>query len=181
MSVLKTSKLGHPILRQVARGLSASEIKDPRIQKLIDDMIVTMHEYDGVGLAAPQVHESLQIAVIEAKGNSRYPAAPDIPLLVLVNPKFVKKSEAVQKGWEGCLSVEGFRGMVPRSKEVEIRYLDRHAKEKRLVADGFLAVVVQHELDHLDGKVFLDRMEDLSTLTHLKEYGRYWTQGDEDG
>jgi peptide deformylase len=179
MSILKTSKLGHPVLRQTARAVSPAELKDPAIQKLIDDMIVTMHEYDGVGLAAPQVHESLQIAVIEVRENPRYPAAPNIPLLILINPVFTRKSDSLQKGWEGCLSVEGFRGVVPRSREVEVRYLDRDGTERELAADGFLAVVLQHELDHLAGKVFLDRMEDLSTLTHLKEYGIYWSRPDD--
>lgn len=174
MSILKTSKLGNPVLRQQAKEVTPSELKSPAMQKLIDDMIETLHEYDGVGLAAPQVYESLQIAVIEVDKSKRYPQAPDIPLLVLVNPVFIKKSDTVQHGWEGCLSVEGFRGLVPRSKMVEIRYLDHQGKKRQLNADDFLAVVIQHELDHLAGKVFLDRMEDLATLTHLKEFERYW-------
>ena len=180
MAILKTSKLGNPILRQTAKEVSPSKLKNPAIQRFIDDMVITMHEYDGVGLAAPQVHESIQIAVIEAKKNPRYRGSPDIPLLVLVNPVFISKSKSLQRGWEGCLSVEGFRGVVPRSQKVEIRYLDRKARERRLSADGFLAVVIQHEIDHLAGKVFLDRMEDLSTLTHLKEYERYWIQTADD-
>jgi peptide deformylase len=178
MSILKTSKLGNPVLRQQAKEVNPSELKSPVMQKLIDDMIETMHEYDGVGLAAPQVHESLQMAVIEVDKSKRYPEAPDIPLLVLVNPVIIKKSETVQNGWEGCLSVEGFRGIVPRSKTVEIRYLDRQGKKRQLDADDFLAVVIQHELDHLAGKVFLDRMPDLATLTHLKEFERYWLKSD---
>lgn len=180
MSILKTTKLGNPILRKTARAVTPAGIGSPAIQKLIDDMIETMHEYDGVGLAAPQVHESLQIAVIETKGNPRYPSAPDIPLLILLNPAFKKKSEELQGGWEGCLSVEGFRGVVPRSKAVEIVYQDREGKERTLAAEGFMAVVIQHELDHLAGKVFLDRMEDLSTLTHLKEYERFWMRSTDD-
>jgi peptide deformylase len=180
MPILKTSKLGNPVLRQQAKEIHPSELKSPAMQKLIDDMIETMHEYDGVGLAAPQVHESLQMAVIEVDQSKRYPKAPSIPLLILVNPVFIKKSEEVQHDWEGCLSVEGFRGIVPRSKTVEIRYLDRHGKEQKLQADDFLAVVIQHELDHLAGKVFLDRMPDLATLTHLKEFERYWLKSDDD-
>ncbi len=95
MSILKTSKLGNPVLRQEAKKVNPSELKNPAMQKLIDDMIETMHEYDGVGLAAPQVHESIQLAIIEVDKSKRYPRAPDIPLLVLVNPVFIKKSEAV--------------------------------------------------------------------------------------
>jgi peptide deformylase len=174
MSILKTSKLGNPILRQVAKEVPLSELKSPAIQKLIDDMIETMHEYDGVGLAAPQVHESKQIAVIEVHNSKRYPWAPNVPLLILVNPVFLSKSEETIEGWEGCLSVESFRGKVPRSKKVSVRFWDRNGKEQRLEAEGFPAVVIQHELDHLAGKVFLDRMRDLSTLAHLKEYERFW-------
>lgn len=174
MSILKTSKLGNPILRQVAKEVSLSELKSPAIQKLIDDMIETMHEYNGIGLAAPQVHESKQIAVIEVHNSERYPWAPNVPLLILVNPVFLSKSDETADGWEGCLSVEGFRGKATRSKKVAVRFLDRKGKEQQLEAEGFPAVVIQHELDHLAGKVFLDRMRDLSTLTHLKEYERFW-------
>jgi peptide deformylase len=174
MSILKTSKLGNPILRQIAKEVPPSDLKSSAIQKLIDDMIETMHEYDGVGLAAPQVHESRQMAVIEVHNSKRYPWAPNVPLLVLVNPVFLSKSEETIEGWEGCLSVESFRGKVPRSKKVSVRFLDRNGKEQRLEAEGFPAVVIQHELDHLAGKVFLDRMRDFSTLTHLKEYERFW-------
>lgn len=175
MSILKTSLLGNPILRQTAEQVSLSNLKTHALQKLIDDMIVTMHEYEGVGLAAPQVHETLQIAVIEVKESKRYPSAPPIPLLILVNPEFVRKSEELQEGWEGCLSIENLRGVVPRSKEVEIRFLDRQGKEQQMSATGFAAVVIQHELDHLVGKVYLDRMSNLKTLCHLKEFQQYGT------
>jgi len=176
MSILKVAKLGNPVLRKVSAPVSIDEIKRPEFQKFIDDMIETMHEYDGVGLAAPQVHESKQIAVIEVQGNRRYPEAPEIPLLVLINPVFLDQAKEKNLGWEGCLSVEGFRGQVPRATAVKIKTLDRNGKEFILEANGFLAVVIQHELDHLMGKVFLDRMSDFSTLTHLKEYERYWLE-----
>ena len=174
--ILKTSKLGHPVLRQVAAEIGKDELADPATQRLIDDMIETMHEYDGVGLAAPQVHVSKQLAVIEAHANARYPDAPDLPRLVLVNPVFTFKSEELQEGWEGCLSVEGFRGLVPRAQRVAIEYTDRHGQPMQLETGGFLAVVIQHELDHLAGKVYLDRMPDLATLTHLKEFERFWAR-----
>jgi len=161
-------------LRKVSAPVSPDEIKRPEFQKFIDDMIETMHEYDGVGIAAPQVHESIQVAVIEAKDNPRYPKAPEIPLLVLINPVLLEQAKEKNLGWEGCLSVEGFRGQVPRAAKLKIKALDRKAREYTLEANGFLAVVIQHEMDHLIGKVFLDRMPDLSTLTHLKEYERYW-------
>lgn len=178
MSILKTTMLGNPLLRQTAKEVTPEELATPAVQKLIDDMIETMHEYDGVGIAAPQVHEAKQIAIIETHANPRYPRAPDHPLLVLVNPVFTEKSAEIQTGWEGCLSVEGFRGVVPRSKKVAITYLDRTGKKISLEAQDFLAVVIQHELDHLAGKVFLDRMSDLSTLTHFKEFERYWIRGE---
>lgn len=174
MTILKTCQLGNPLLRQIAKEVSLSELKSPETQKLIDDMIETVHEYDGVGLAAPQVHESKKIAVIESYRNRRYPDAPGIQLLVLINPVFLSKSQETRDGWEGCLSVEGFRGKVPRSTRIAVRFLDREGMEQTLEAEGFPAVVIQHELDHLDGKVYLDRMPDLKTLTHQKEYGRFW-------
>jgi peptide deformylase len=180
MSILKTSKLGNPVLRQIAKEVSLADLKSPATQKLIDDMVETMHEYEGVGLAAPQVHESKQIAVVEVHNSKRYPWAPEVPLLILVNPVFVSKSEETVDGWEGCLSVEGFRGRVPRSRSVVVRFLDRTGKEQQLSAEGFPAVVIQHELDHLAGKVFLDRMPDLTTLTHLKEYERFWPKSAEE-
>ncbi len=173
MSILKTALLGNPVLREKAREVPVEEIKTPAIQNLIDDMIETMREYDGVGLAAPQVHESKQIAVIEVHKNRRYPGKPEVPLLILVNPIFLMKSDDAIEGWEGCLSIEALRGRVPRSSRVKVRFFDRRGREETLEAEGFPAVVVQHEMDHLAGQVFLDRMRDLSTLTHLKEYERF--------
>lgn len=180
MAILKTSKLGNPILRCAAKEVSPEEINTAGFQNLIDSMIKTMREYDGVGLAAPQIHESRRIAVAEVAGNSRYPHAGDLPLLVLINPVFIEKSDETIEGWEGCLSIKGLRGMVPRSRKVSIRFLDREGIDQKLDLEEFSAVVIQHELDHLDGKVFLDRMADLSTLTHLKEFDRFWLKTDED-
>jgi len=127
-------------------------------------------------LRTMQTALTAMIAVVEAHHNRRYPGSPDVPLLVLVNPVFLSKSEETADGWEGCLSVEGFRGSVPRSRKVSVRFLDRNGREQNIEAEGFPAVVLQHELDHLAGKVFLDRMRDFSTLTHLKEYDRFWAR-----
>lgn len=137
-------------------------------------MIVTMKEYDGVGLAAVQVHEPKQLAVLEVADNPRYPEKPGVPLSVLVNPKIAPVSEEVEEDWEGCLSITELRGKVPRYKSIRVQTLDQNGKELDFIASGFHARVIQHEWDHLQGKVFLDRMRDFSTLTHLKEYGRYW-------
>ncbi len=180
MAILKTAKLGNPVLRSEAKEVSPGEIKSPAIQGLIDDMIETMHEYDGIGLAAPQVHVSKQIAVLEVDHNPRYPESGDFPLLTLINPKILKKSEETIEGWEGCLSIEGLRGKVPRSQKISIRFFDRRGVEQKLDLEDFPAVVVQHELDHLEGKMFIDRMRDLSTLTYLKEFDRFWMRPSDD-
>ncbi|HUJ79098.1 MAG TPA: peptide deformylase [Nitrospiria bacterium] len=184
MAILKVARLGHPVLRQAAKPVPPGDIGSSAIQRLIDDMIETMHEYDGVGIAAPQVHQSLRLAVIEVAHNPRYPQAPETPLTVLINPEITACSDAqpgagARLGWEGCLSVDGLRGQVPRAERLSARWLDRAGRPVQAEAQGFFAVVIQHEVDHLNGKVFLDRMADLTTLTHLKEYERYWLHGDE--
>jgi peptide deformylase len=174
MSILKVTRLGHPVLRKVTESVSQRELQSPALQKFIDDMIETMKEYDGVGLAADQVHESKQIAVLEVADNPRYPEKPQVPLTVLVNPTITPLSEEVEEDWEGCLSIPDLRGMVPRYKSVRVQALDRQGKEIDFVANEFHARVIQHEFDHLNGKVYLDRMRDFSTLTFLQEFARYW-------
>jgi peptide deformylase len=174
MSILKVARLGHPVLRKVTENVSQPELQSPALQKFIDDMIETMKEYDGVGLAADQVHESKQIAVLEVADNPRYPDKPRVPLTVLVNPTITPLSEDMEEDWEGCLSIPDLRGMVPRYKSVRVQALDRDGKAVDFVADEFHARVIQHEFDHLNGKVYLDRMRDFSTLTFLQELARYW-------
>jgi peptide deformylase len=176
MSILKVTRLGHPVLRQVTQNVSPRELESPALQKLIDDMIETMKEYDGVGLAADQVHESKQIAVLEVADNPRYPQKPNVPLTVLINPKITLLSEEMEEDWEGCLSVPDLRGRVPRYKSIRVQAWDRSGNELDFVADDFHARVIQHEFDHLHGQVYLDRMRDLSTLTFLQEFARYWMQ-----
>jgi peptide deformylase len=174
MSILKVARLGHPVLRKVTENLSQRELQSPAWQKFIDDMIETMKEYDGVGLAADQVHESKQIAVLEVADNPRYPEKPRVPLTVLVNPTIAPLSEDIEEDWEGCLSIPDLRGMVPRYRSIRVQALDREGKEIDFVANEFHARVIQHEFDHLNGKVYLDRMRDFSTLTFLQEFARYW-------
>lgn len=176
MSILKVSRLGHPVLRRVAEKVSLAELQSAEMQKFIDDMIATMKEYDGVGLAADQVHEPKQIAVLEVADNPRYPNKPKVPLTVLVNPAYVPLSEATEEDWEGCLSIPDLRGRVPRYRSIRVKALDRNGQELDFVAHDFHARVIQHEIDHLNGKVYLDRMRDFSTLTFLQEFARYWTQ-----
>jgi peptide deformylase len=174
MSILKVSRLGHPVLRKVTVNVQMETLQSASMQKLIDDMVETMKEYDGVGLAADQVFESLQIAVLEVAENPRYPDKPRVPLTVLVNPRITPVSEEMADDWEGCLSIPDLRGMVPRYKSIRVQANDRHGQPLDFVADDFHARVIQHEFDHLNGKVYLDRMRDLTTLTFLQEFTRYW-------
>jgi peptide deformylase len=179
--ILKVARLGHPVLRQVARDLSREEIASPEIQRLADDMIETMREYDGVGLAAPQVHQSVRLLVMEVKGNPRYPEAPSIPLTVLFNVHFEGVGDEKVSDWEGCLSVPGMRGRVPRFTRITGRAVDRAGNPVAFEAEGWLARVMQHEGDHLDGKVYLDRMTDLSSLSFLEEFQRHVAGADRAG
>jgi peptide deformylase len=173
MSILKVSRLGHPVLREKARPLTPSFLAKPATQTLIDNMIETMYEYHGVGLAAPQIHESLLLAVIESQGERGR-----IPLTVLVNPVVLVLGDSPEfdkiEDWEGCLSIPDLRGRVPRYRKLQVQALDRRGAKLKFVAEGFFARVVQHEYDHLMGHVYLDRMADLRTLTHLDEMKRYW-------
>lgn len=174
MAIRKVARLGHPVLRQAAEPVPVGEIRSPAIQRLIDDMIETMHEYDGAGLAGNQVHELKRIAVIEVAGNPRYPDAPSIPLTVLMNPVVTPLTEEREEGWEGCLSVPDMRGLVPRYTAVRLEGYDRDGTPIDLVAKDFFARVIQHEADHLDGVMYVDRMRDLSTLSHIAEWQKHW-------
>ena len=169
MSILKVSRLGHPVLRMESKRVSPETLASPVIQTLIDNMMETMVEYYGVGLAAPQVHESLAIAVIESHG-----ARGDIPMTVIVNPEVTVLDEELIEDWEGCLSIPDFRGRVPRWRKLRVDALDRKGRKIQITAEGFFARVIQHEFDHLMGRVYLDRMPNLKTLSHLAEFQRYW-------
>jgi peptide deformylase len=175
MALLQVAKLGNPILRQKAELVDLEVLKsqDRKLQTLIDDMIETMHEKDGVGLAAPQVFQSLRLVVIECSSNERYSEAPNIPLTILINPSITYYGQDTVSGWEGCLSLNDLRGLVPRSSNIDVEYFDRNGAPATVNAEGFLAVVLQHEIDHLEGKVFLDRMTDLSQLAYLDEFEKY--------
>ena len=173
MAILKVARLGHPVLRKIASPLSVTEIQSAPIQRFIDDMIETMKEYNGVGLAADQVHESKQIAVLEVADNPRYPEKPSVPLTVLINPQVTPLSEETEEDWEGCLSIPDLRGRVPRFKSIRVQALDRNGREVNFTANDFHARVIQHEWDHLNGKVYLDRMRDLTSLAFLAEFARF--------
>ena len=181
MAVLKVAHLGHPILRQVAAPVPPEGIGAPEIQQLIDDMLETMEDEDGAGLAAPQVHVSKRIVIYGVESNPRYPDAEGVPLTVLVNPRLTPLTEEQEEDWEGCLSVPDLRGKVPRFTRLRVEAYARDGKPLRFEASGFHARVVQHECDHLDGKVYLDRMNSMETLTFLPEFHRYWMRGPEGG
>jgi peptide deformylase len=175
MAIRKVARMGHPVLRAVGRELTSKEIQGPEIQRLIADMIQTMHEYGGIGIAAPQVHESIQLAIIEFEEDSeRYPDMGEQPLMVICNPKITVLDSKEQGFWEGCLSVPELRGLVHRPRKIQVDYLDEKGKPQKIVAENFLATVFQHELDHLAGKLFVDRIKDITKLAFLEEYRKYW-------
>jgi len=167
-AMLKIAKLGNPILRKVAAPIDPREIKSSEIQRLIDDMFEAMYDEPGIGLAAPQVSRSIQLVVMGCKGEGGFPET------VLINPSIVYYGPEQVDNWEGCLSVDGLRGKVTRPSLVRVKGLDRKGKTLDFEATELYAVCIQHELDHLIGKVFLDRMTDMSTLTQLDEFSQYW-------
>lgn len=168
MAVLKIAKLGAPVLRQIAAPVDPGKIGSRGFQQFLDDMLETMVESEGIGLAAPQVSRSEQVVVMECQGEQGFPQT------ILINPVIVGYSPATAESWEGCLSVDNLRGKVRRPIGVRVRCLDRDGKSVELDASGLYAVCIQHEMDHLIGKLFLDRMTDFSTLTQLEEFDKYW-------
>jgi len=161
------------VLRATARDLTPTEIRSAEIQQLIALMRDTMHDAPGVGLAAPQIGVPLALAVIEDSAESPEMERKPVPFHVIVNPRLTLGEEKVDF-FEGCLSVDGFRGKVTRPAVVRVQAFDRDGKSIDVEADGLYAVCIQHEMDHLIGKVFLDRMTDLSTLTQLSEFEKFW-------
>jgi peptide deformylase len=174
MSILKVARMGHPILRTKTKPLSHADIASAPVQQLIDDMMRTMLEYNGVGLAAPQVHEAarLFVAQVIADEDEPDPKAPP-KLLAIINPEIAPVGRHVEEDWEGCLSIPDLRGMVPRHRDIRVKGYDRRGERLEIEASGYMARVIQHETDHLDGILFLDRMKSLESLSFLEEYGRY--------
>lgn len=176
MAVRKVAVIGHPILRKVAEPVPVKDIKSPQIQNLIKDMIETMMEYDGRGLAAPQIHESVQVVVLiwdfepEKKPH----------LMCLINPVIKPITTETSAYWEGCLSVPGLRGKVSRPNKLSVEAYDQTGKKIEFTAEGFAATVIQHECDHLLGKLYIDRMTDMTTLVFNKEFGRFHAAPDDD-
>jgi peptide deformylase len=162
-------------LRTVARPLERAEIRSAALQRLIDDMIETMVEYHGVGLAAPQVHEGVRLFVAQLGTKDDEQDTPAEPV-VLINPEITPVDAQAVEDWEGCLSVPDIRGLVPRAREISVRAFGRHGDRIDLRAHDYPARVIQHETDHLDGILFFGRMRRFETLTFLDEYSRYWVK-----
>ena len=166
--LLPILQLGNPILRQKANWID--NIQDENIQKLINDLVTTVAKSNGVGIAAPQVAESYRLFIVASHPNARYPNAPEMEPTAMINPRIIAHSSEVVKGWEGCLSVPGIRGLVPRYESIEIEYADGHGKLQKQQLSDFVARIFQHEYDHLDGMVFLDRVESTLDLITEQEY-----------
>lgn len=171
--ILKVARLGHPVIRTFAHPVDPGAIQAPEFQRLLDDMVETMREYTGVGLAAPQVHLPLQVAVLEVENHPRYPEMPPVPLSFLINPAVTVTDPSRVDEWEGCLSIPDLRGMVPRYRQLRVTGLGRHGEPLDFIASDFHARVIQHETDHLKGEVYLDRMSDMKSLGHLLEWQRF--------
>jgi peptide deformylase len=174
MSILKVARMGHPVLRAPARAVERKQISSSAVQRLVDDMIETMVEYHGVGLAAPQVHSGLRlfVATLDDEEGEEPKAEP----IALINPEITIATPETVDGWEGCLSIPDIRGRVPRARDIVVRAFDRRGDRMEIQAHDFSARVIQHETDHLDGILFFDRMKSFESLTFLDEYSRYWAK-----
>ncbi|PYQ47572.1 MAG: peptide deformylase [Acidobacteria bacterium] len=165
MAILKVSRLGHPVLREKAADVNPKDIKAGKLRPLIDDMIETMHAYEGVGLAGPQVHLPLRIFVFEVEEKvAKRRGIPKLGAGVFFNATYEPVGRETITDWEGCLSVPFLGGEVPRFKKVRLRGLDHEGAAVEMEVDGFTARIFQHEIDHTEGHVYLDRMPDLTTL-----------------
>ena len=181
-NVSRIVQVGEPVLRAAARALSVDEIKSLVTQRLIDSMREMMREAPGVGLAAPQVGLSIQMAVIEDRAEYLREVAPErlaererqpVPFHVLINPRILERSQEQVDFYEGCLSVPGFSALVKRARAVTVEYLDERGSTQRVAARGWYARILQHEIDHLNGYVYIDRMEPRS-FTNLENMNKYW-------
>ena len=176
MTLLKIAQIGHPVLRQRAREVTREELASREVQQFIDDLVETMRDANGAGLAAIQVYNAVRIVAVEVKDNPRYPYKPNIPLTILVNPVLEFLGEERFENYEGCLSVPNLRGVVERRAEVHVTGLERDGSPFDRVIRGLTAGTFQHECDHLDGVLFVDRVKDPTTLTTWAEFDRFHRQ-----
>jgi peptide deformylase len=177
MTIRKIATIGHPVLRQPARLVTREELASAETQRFIDDLVETMFDANGAGIAANQVYEPIQICALHVKDNPRYPYKPPIPLTILVNPEVTPLTDETFQNYEGCLSVPNLRGEVPRFTRVRVRAWDREGKELDYEAKGITAGTYQHEVDHLQGKLFVDRVTDTKTLATWADFERYHMAG----
>jgi peptide deformylase len=173
MAIRKIASIGHPVLRQIARPLSREELLSPSMQTFIDDLVETMRDANGAGLAAIQIYEPIQICAIEVQDNRRYPYKPNVPLTVLVNPLIEPLTDETFPNYEGCLSVPDLRGIVDRTAEIRVRAWDRFGNDIDSEVRGLTAGTYQHEVDHLLGRIFVDRVKDPTTFCTWKEFERH--------
>ena len=174
MAVRKIIRMGHPVLRRAAKPLHDDEIGSDIVHRLVCDMIDTLHDYGGIGLAAPQVNESVRLAIVELPGGmSRYGELPEIPLTVFVNPEIEILDPTPTGYWEGCLSIPGLRGFVERPQHIRVRALTLTAEPIEMILEGFAATVMQHEFDHLDGRLYIDHITDPTRFSFDEEFDRY--------
>jgi peptide deformylase len=166
-------RMGHPLLRVPAQKIDPNEIFSDRFRQLLQDMHDSMKHYGGIGIAAPQIGESLQVAIIELPEVNRYGEKIELPLTTFINPTIEFLTNEQQGFWEGCLSVPGLRGYVSRPKKIRVNYLDHRGEDREILAEGFLATVIQHELDHLFGVLYIDRIEDTKRLAYQEEFDQF--------
>jgi peptide deformylase len=168
--LLEVIELGNPILRQKAQPVQ--DVQSERIQTLVENLLVTVKEANGVGIAAPQVAQSDRLFIVASRPNLRYPSAPTMEPTAMINPHLLAHSDETVKGWEGCLSIPGIRGKVPRYRAIEVEYIGRDGKLHKQELTNFVARIFQHELDHLNGIVFVDRLDSTQDLITEREYQR---------
>ena len=168
MKLPAIARLGEPVLRSRAKAID--NVLDPEISELIDSLIDTAIANQGVGIAAPQISQPYRLFIVASHPCDRYPNAPNMPPTAIINPRILHYGEATVKDWEGCLSVPNVRGLVPRYREIEVEYTTREGNTKRDVFTDFVARIFQHELDHLNGIVFTDRLSDPADLYTEAEY-----------
>ena len=172
MPALAIVKIGHEVLRKKADLIPLDALRDAKFRKFLKDMVQTMHHAEGVGLAANQVGVGLQAIVLECRNSRRYPEAEDIPLQTYLNPRILHASKEQEEDWEGCLSIPGYRGLVPRAKKVTFKALTNQGEWIEKTVSGFHARIIQHEVDHLHGFFYVDRMPDMKSLCSLEEFNR---------
>jgi peptide deformylase len=169
-------RMGHPVLRKKALLTPREFIYSDGFSLLLEDLKDSMKHYGGIGIAAPQIGIDFQVAIIELMGFNRYGEDINFPMTVFINPQITFLTEEKQGFWEGCLSVPGLRGFVERPRKITVNYLDHKGEEKEIQAEGFLATVIQHELDHLEGILYIDRIQDTRLLSYQEEFDQFIMQ-----